>query len=127
LTAKTGIDDVVIPYLSGGSDKTIAANYEVFFTALDTTNCPVTSCMLSQAGHCGVSHSGNVNIESNPWAITAKQATTAGYTWTMCVQCSIGAHTFDWDGNSGAGWKITQTLDCTTALTLKTSTNANPL
>ena len=106
---KTGPDDVVIDYKSGGSDETLAADYEVFFTAGDTTNCPVTSCVLSDIASCGtpLATGGNVAIGSDPWAITAKQDNTAGYTTTVCVQCTIGAHTFDWKGrNPSDGWKI---------------------
>jgi len=96
--------------VSGGSDITLAANYEVFFTAGDTTNCPVTSCVLSDIASCGtpLATGGNVAIGPDPWVITAKQAVTAGYTSTVCVRCSIGAHTFDWKGadNPNGGWKI---------------------
>ena len=111
MTAKPGPEDVEIAYLSGGSDETLAADYEVFFTAGDKTNCPVTSCVLSDIRSCGtpLEKGGNVAIGSDPWAITAKQDNTTGYTSTVCVQCSIGAHTFDWKGktNAGSGWKIT--------------------
>ena len=111
MTPKTGPDDKEILYKSGGTDETLAANYEDFFTAGDKTNCPVTSCVLSDIASCGTSLAtgGNVAIGSEPWAIRANQDVTAGYTSKVCVQCSIGAHTFDWKGktNAGSGWKIT--------------------
>ena len=74
MTPKTGPDDIVITFVSGGGDLTLAADYEVFFTALDKTNCPVDSCVLSDIASCGtpLASGGNVAIGSSPWAITAK-------------------------------------------------------
>ena len=110
MTLKTGPADIIIPYAgSGATYETLAANYEVFFTALDKTNCPVTSCVLSDIASCGTPLTGgNVVIGSDPWAITAKQDNTAGYTSLVCVQCTIRGHTFDWKGadNPNDGWKI---------------------
>ena len=110
LTPKIGPDDIVITFESGGGDQTLAADYEVFFTALDKTDCPVDSCVLSDIASCGtpLASGGNVAIGSSSWAITAKKTVTAGYTSNVCIRCSIGAHTFDWKGktNAGSGWKI---------------------
>ena len=74
LTLREGPEDVEIPFESGGADITQAANYEEFFTASDKTNCPVTSCVLSDISSCGTSlNSGsNLSIGSSPWAISAK-------------------------------------------------------
>jgi hypothetical protein len=82
----------------------------VFFTALDKTNCPVDSCVLSEVATCGtpIATGGNVAIGSNPtWAITAKQSVSAGYTNPrLCLRCSIGVNNFDWKdkANAGTGW-----------------------
>jgi len=123
LTLKTGPDDIVIPFVNGGGDQTLAANYEVFFTALDKTNFPVDSCVLSNIASCGtpLATGGNVAIGSSPWAITAKRTIIAGYTSDVCIRCSIGSNTFDWKGktNAGSGWKINQAPDCSLKISVK--------
>jgi len=112
----------LIPFLSGGADITLAANYEVFFTALDKISCPVSSCVLSDISSCGTPLAGTNTVigPSDPWTITTKQGVSSGYTSLVCIRCYIGTHTFDWKGktNPNSGWKIIQRKDCSNYVSL---------
>ena len=84
------------------------------FTNVNNVDCGVfTACVLKPSG-CGAgSYSGKAQLGASPnFAMSITQNFDAGYTETLCVECSNAAgSTIQKDG-----WIIEQTRNCGTAL-----------
>ena len=94
------------------------SNLDDFFYNSDEINCPLTTCTLSDAGSCGTgTFSGSSHISmlsSSPWTITAKRDVVAGYTYSVCLQCSVQNNE---DTAKADNWDITLNgLDCSNTL-----------
>ena len=84
------------------------------FTNVNNVDCGVfTACVLKPSG-CGAgSYSGKAQLGASPnFAMSTTQNFDAGYTETLCVECSNAV------GSSVQkdGWVIEQTRNCATAL-----------
>ena len=81
------------PYSSVGTGVTIVPGFSSIFTHSQTTDCPVTSCILKDSG-CGgtkkVDGQTDVTIEgSPPFAVTAIETNLLGYVFTFCYECTV--------------------------------------
>ena len=113
MTLKTGPDDLVVergidPWIN------IAQDYEVFFTALDTTECPVTSCVISERNSAGTAiTSTKVRSGSAIGSVEVNPENLSGNSEFLSIVCLIGTHQFQWNGktDTAAGFKVSA-VDC---------------
>jgi hypothetical protein len=97
LYSSSDLSDVIHP--SSGMS---SSDWDSYLTNSDTSNCPITTCSLFEAG-CSTLLSSPVSMEaSTPWDVTALTNFPAGYTQSMCVECTNGAQTVQIDN-----WSMT--------------------
>ena len=105
-----------------------------FFSLIDAANFPYTGCVLKQTG-CGASYSGSkftIGV-STPWTINIDKNFPAGYSESVCVECSTSANTvtFAWtynlvktiSVNGGASASLTEGYDAGTLTSAKLATD----
>jgi hypothetical protein len=64
-------------------------DWTTYFVNADTVNCDITSCVLKAQGCLTAYSPGNLVIAgSMPFAITATKNIPAGWSETVCVECT---------------------------------------
>jgi hypothetical protein len=85
-------------------------SWDNYFSNTDSTNCPITSCILYESG-CSLILSTPISIGGlSPWDITALKNVLGGYSKTICISCTNGAQTVQKDN-----WSV-NLLDCQNAI-----------
>jgi len=75
-----------------GTPTSQVGSWTDFMQNSDATNCGITSCLIKRPACNAAYVPGELSIAgSSPWAITANQNIQAGYTETICVECTNGA------------------------------------
>ena len=114
--------------MSGGADVTITPSagfttWDVFFSNTDISNCPITSCTIADSGDCDGTLSGTeagyFSFDSaSPWGLQTSVDVVAGFTKSLCIECTNGD-----DFEALDGWSITQSADlCANTLSAGTGT-----
>ena len=112
-----------IAYNSAGFSITVATGFTDIFTHTQTTDCPVTACIIKDAG-CGsttvVGAQTDVAVDgSSPFALTGLETNVSGYSLTFCYVCTVsplgGGTPIEFPKDTIT---VTQNpLDCSAALT----------
>ena len=88
--------------------------WDAFFQNLDTTVCPITSCVVANAGDCSTAISPTeLTINSNsPWDITMSVQEPSGYSFSLCVTCTNGLQSISIDN-----WAVVlNSIDCSATM-----------
>ena len=88
-----------IPYNSVGTGFVVTTGFSDIFTHSQTTECPVTSCVLKDSPGCSstsvVEAQTDVTIgDASPFSLTAIETNINGYMLTFCFYCTIGENEF---------------------------------
>jgi len=97
-------------------------NYNSFFKVLDEVYCYLTTCAIRNPG-CGPYSGSRITISGiTPFAISMPQNVVEGWTETICIECSNGQQTEQYDN-----FIVTQIRDCSTAITVVIPAPSNSL
>ena len=128
ISDRGGTHDQTFSYSSGATQTVFPtlsySTVDDLFSNSDSTNCPITTCLLSDAGSCDSGTQswtgGEISMLSvSPWTITASRGVAAGYTISICLKC--------WTNNNVGSGKIdnmviTQEPQCANTLTAGSAT-----
>ena len=90
LTAKAGATNSFILFYQAASTGPIG-EWTTYFDDADTTNCAITSCVIKSADCSGAYAGSHITIASSlPFAIEGARSIQAGWTETICVECTNG-------------------------------------
>jgi len=90
-------DAISLTYASGSTSTiniiTPWSDWDSYFSNTETSDCPITGCTLYESD-CSTVMSSPISIGvSSPWDIFANIAIPAGYSETLCVECTNGSQT----------------------------------
>ena len=119
-----------IAYDSAGSTVPVTNDFSAIFSHSQTTDCPVTSCVLKTAPGClsPFSHA-DIQIGVSPlYGLTASETVLAGYSHTFCFECVVTPAAGSASPSTFQKDSITVTanpLDCSTSLIDASYANPN--